>query len=185
MTPQCSRWARWRPRLARGPGGRGLPRDSVRPAMAFCISPWTKLHCYQQPDEGVRAERHPLWMDTGAAGAGATDVAGCRLHVRKPGASSGAACGDCARQPRSHSQSRPLVAGDESFASQCVPGGTSGTRLRAEPVRHHCVSEAESGHLQQILSTCCAMSSKRVWCPAAFSSSRNISALDFAGLPRQ
>ena len=106
--------------------------------MAFCISPWAELHHYKQPDEGVRAERHLLWMDTGAAGARATDVAGCRLHLWKPLASNGAARGEWARQPRSHSQSRPLAAGDKSFVGQCVPyrpAGTETVRGRLESFR--------------------------------------------------
>ncbi len=46
-----------------------------RPAVAFRVSPWAKLCCDQQPDQGLRFERHPLWMDTGAAGTGAAHVA--------------------------------------------------------------------------------------------------------------
>jgi hypothetical protein len=152
--------------------------------MAFCISPWAELHRYQQPDEGVWAERRPLWMDTGVAGAGATDVAGCRLHLRKPSASSGAAWGDCARQPRSHSQSRPLAPGDESFSGNAFLadhpeldcelsrfGTTVFPRLKAG-----CVADFIN-MLRDEFETSVV--------PATFSSSRNISALDFAGRPRQ
>jgi hypothetical protein len=74
--------------------------------MAVCISPWTELHHYRQSDESIRAERYPLWMDTGAAGSGATNVADCRFYLWKSGASGSATWGDCTRQPRSHSQSR-------------------------------------------------------------------------------